>query len=185
MVAFKSPKFTARFKQVEINLSSWEKGLSDALTKGIKKAAIVWLNATVLLVVPIWSGASRATFLKLARAVSFPLTITGIQARSSNNPWAKGPSIGFQQSEGKLNTDRLKDGIATFTYETSLFHLVFNEYNNANENPEAGRLFARLKEPGPYNFQKIGQDAFEDYARSAVALPSPFKSLKFKSLRVG
>lgn len=185
MVAVKSPKFKARFKQIEINMAAWEKRFADVMSREIKRAAIVWLNATVLLIIPVWSGASRATFLKLARAVSFPLTITGIQARSGENLRAQGPSVGFQQSEGKLNLDRLKSGIATFTYETSLFHLVFNEYNNANDNPEAGRLFARLKEPGPYNFQKIGQDAFEDYARDAVVLPSPFKSLKFKSLRVG
>lgn len=179
----KEVKFTGRLFQVEIDRSKWIKRLDAVLEKEIKKAATVWLNATVLLVIPVWSGASRATFLKLARSVGFPLTITGIQARSTDNPRALGPRVGFQQSRGEVS--RVENGRVSFTYHTSLFHLVFNEFNDANSNPVAGRLFARLKEPGPYNFQEIGKDAFEDYARTAIELPSPWRGLKRRTLRVG
>jgi len=180
----KEIKWIANFKSIEIDEEKWKQRLIDRLTKQVKRAAIVWLNATVLLTIPVWSGASRATFLKLARSVSFPLTITGIQARSSENSRALGPSIGFQQSEGKLDLSEASRGIVNFTYGTSLFHLVFNEFQNANQNPIAGRLFARLKEPGPYNFQKIGQDAFEDFVKDAVELPSPWKALKIRAIKV-
>ncbi len=177
-------KFKVKFKGFTINEDAWRKRLDTLMSKQIERAATVWLNATVLLAIPVWSGASRATFLKLARAVSFPLTITGIKVTRGDNPRALGPSVGFQQSKGKLDKDPRR-GRFTFTYETSLFHLVFNEFNNANQNPVAGGLFAKLKEPGPYNFQRVGRDAFEDYARTAVELPSPWKKLKFKSIRVG
>ena len=177
-------KFKVRFRGFTVNEEAWRKRLNASMSKEIERAATVWLNATVLLAIPVWSGASRATFLKLARAVSFPLTITGIKATRSDNSRALGPSVGFQQSKGKLEKDPRR-GKFTFTYETSLFHLVFNEFNNANQNPVAGGLFAKLKQPGPYNFQKVGRDAFEDYARTAVELPSPWKKLKFKSIRVG
>lgn len=181
----KNVKFKVRYKSPSIDRAKWDKLLIDRLTKVVKKGAIVWLNATVLLAIPVWSGASRATFLKLARSVGFPLTITGIRARSSDNKRALGPSVGFQQSEGSLNLDRAKQGIVTFTYGTSLFHLVFNEFQNANQNPRAGRIFAQLNEPGPYNFQKVGQAAFEDYVQDAFELPSPYRALKFRRLRVG
>ena len=180
----KGARFTAQFKLININEEAWRKRLNALLTKEIKKAAIAWLNATVLLAIPVWSGASRATFLKLARAVSFPLTITGIRALSSKNPKALGPSVGFQQSKGSVSADE-KSGRFTFTYGTTLFHLVFNEFNNANQNPSAGKLFARLRKPGPYNFQKIGEAAFDQYAQTAVKLPSPWNKLRVKSLRVG
>lgn len=180
----KDMKFIVRFRAFTINEDDWRKRLDDKLTREIERAATVWLNATVLLAIPVWSGASRATFLRLARAVSFPLTITGIQATRSDNPRALGPRVGFQQSTGKVDKDP-RAGRFTFTYGTNLFHLVFNEFNNANQSPVAGRLFARLKEPGPYNFQKIGRAAFEDYVRTAIELPSPWRKLKFKSLRAG
>lgn len=181
----KNAKFIVRYKVPIIDRAKWDKRLADRLTKVVKKGAVVWLNATVLLAVPVWSGASRATFLKLARSVGFPLTITGIRAKSSDNKRALGPSVGFQKSEGKLNVDQVKQGIVSFTYGTSLFHLVFNEFQNANQNPKAGRLFARLSQPGPYNFQKIGKAAFEDYVQDAFELPSPWRSLKFRRIRVG
>lgn len=181
-------KFTVRFQAPTINVKAWTTRMDSVLSKQIERAATVWLNATVLLAIPVWSGASRATFLKLAREVSFPLTITGIKAsaRGYISAGKAGPRLGFQQSKGELNRGT-QQGVYTFTYGTSLFHLVFNEYNDANANPKAGRLFARLHEPGPYNFQEIGKDAFEDYAKDAVELPSPWRKavLKIKRIRVG
>jgi hypothetical protein len=174
-------KFTVRFKAPSLNTAAYIVQLDKVLSHDIDRAATVWLNSTVLLAIPVWSGASRGTFLKLAREVNFPLTITGM------SPSAKGgPRLGFQQSKGEVSRGS-SPGLYTFTYGTTLFRLVFNEYNDANANPEAGRLFAKLKEPGPYNFQKMGQDAFEEYVKSSVELPSPWRKavLKIKRIRVG
>lgn len=180
-------KIQCRFKAFQINVDTYKRRLDKLLSKHIEKAAATWLNATVLLLIPVWSGASRATFLKLAREVNFPLTITGIKANPdliSSQPDRWGPRAGFQHSKGSVTKDA-SIGLFTFTYGTDLFHLVFNEEQNANANPAAGRLFAKLKEPGPYNFQEIGADAFDDYARTQIVMPSPWGSLKTTQIRVG
>ena len=181
-------KFRIRLQQPIIQQAEYLQRLDAYLSKHLKKAAQTWLNATVLLAVPVWSGASHATFLKLARAVNHPLTITGIKA-SAKRGIAKGtdgPRLGFQKSKGEVSLGE-RPGLYTFTYETDLFRLVFNELNNANENKEAGRVFSALRNPGPYGFQKIGEAAFKDYADYAVELPSPWRKtiLKIKRLRVG
>jgi len=154
------------------------------LTTQLKKAATVWLNATVLLAIPVWSGASRGTFLKLAREINFPLTITGIKASAKGQiaSGKGGPRLGFQKSTGEVSLGK-SAGVYTFSYGTSLFRLVFNEYQDGNANKAAGGVYSSLKEPGPYNFQKIGQDAFEDFTRDAVELPSPWRSTVLKITR--
>ncbi len=180
-------KVTCRFKGIQINTDTYKRRLDVLLSKHIEKAAATWLNATVLLLIPVWSGASRATFLKLARAVNFPLTITGIRANPDligNQPDRWGPRAGFQRSQGSVTKDP-SIGLFTFTYGTDLFHLVFNEHNNANSSPAAGKLFSRLLEPGPYNFQEIGADAFRDYGQTQVVMPSPWGALKTTQIRVG
>jgi hypothetical protein len=179
-------RFTVNFKAPTIDTVKWLARLDTRLSKEIERAAVVWLNATVLLAIPVWSGASRATFIKLARQVSFPLTITGIKSSADNFIAAgvAGPRLGFQQSRGEVKKGT-PQGVYTFTYGTTLFHLVFNEYQDANQNKAAGRVFAELLEPGPYNFQEIGKDAFEDYVKDAVELPSPWRTIKTKSIRVG
>lgn len=175
-------KFTGKLRQVVIDKAKWESRLNAILEREIKRAATVWLNTAVLLVIPVWSGASHATFLKLARAVGAPLSITGIKVTNSENSRAVGPRIGFQQSEGKVSS--VSNGKVSFTYGTTLFHLVFNEFNDANQDPVAGRLFSRLIEPGPYNFQEAGRSAFEGYARTAIELPSPWRHVKTPILRI-
>jgi hypothetical protein len=151
----------------------------------VKRAATAWLNAVVISVIPIWSGASRATFSKLASAVGQPLSLGGISSNSaliSSQPRRWGPRAGYSQSEGFITTERAR---FTFTYQTTLFHLVFNEEFDGNANPAAGRVFSRLKQPGPYGFRAIGQDAFREFAKT-VRLPDPWiVARKTKSIRRG
>jgi len=176
--------FKVRFKSIQINEAEYNLKLHDYLTTQLKRSATVWLNATVLLAIPVWSGASHGTFLKLANAVGFPLTITGIKEQGKRR--GGGVRLGMQRSKGEVSAGKQK-GQYSFKYETDLFHLVFNEFKNANENPKAGGLFSRLLEPGPYGFQEIGKNAFEDYVQNETELPSPWTKarLKIKSIRVG
>lgn len=177
-------RFKVRFNAPIISFPTWRAKLETRLGEQIERAGVAWLNATVLQIIPIWSGASRATFLKLARAVSFPLTITGIKdsAKGTIAAGKGGIRLGFQQSKGEVTKGKR---LFTFTYGTTLFHLVFNEFNDANASPKAGRLFHRLLEPGPYNFQEVGRDAFEEYTRSNVKLPSPWQALKITRIQEG
>jgi hypothetical protein len=176
-------KFKVRFKSVLINQREYELKLDDYLRKELKRAGTVWLNATVLLAIPVWSGASHGTFLKLARELNFPLAISNVTENGKRR--GGGVRYGFNKSKGEVSLGK-KRGQYTFKYETDLFHLVFNESQNANQNPAAGRLFSKLIEPGPYNFQKIGQAAFEDFSQ-LIELPSPWTKarLKIRSIRVG
>lgn len=179
----KNPKFTARFKEIRIDYQKWEKLLAAMLIDEIHLAGIAWLNATALSVIPVWSGASKATFLKLARSIGFAISINPIV--TPDGKYALGESVGFAKSEGEVDTKNVKSGIVTFKYSTTLEHLIFNEYNNANTNRKAGRVFSNLKTPGPYHFQEKGTEAFREYTKTVMGLPSPWKTLKFKAIRVG
>lgn len=181
-------KFRIRLQTATIEMDQYLLRMDKILTKHLNRAAQTWLNATVLLAIPVWSGASHATFLKLARAVNHPLTITGIKktAKKGIARGTDGPRLGFQKSKGEVSLGQTP-GLYTFTYETDLFRLVFNEFNNANENKEAGRVFSALRNPGPYGFQAVGKAAFLDYTDNAVELPSPWRKtiLKIRRIRVG
>jgi hypothetical protein len=167
-------KFSGTFRSPSIDLSAYLDRLHSHLTETIQAATREWLHATVT-EIPVWSAASVATFLKLAAAVSFPLgasPITGAPNRVA---------LGTSQSVGALTTDKGNQRY-TFEYSTTLAHLIYNEFNNANISPDRA-LFAQLHEPGPYSFQAKGADAF-DRAAGQVTLPNPFDFLVVRETKV-
>jgi len=170
-------RFKLQATKFSIDLARWKNKMDEDLTDDLEKAAGAWINSIVFSVVPVWSGASVATFLKLAREVNHPLEVRGIRTK-----FGGGVSLGLSRSKGETTKNK-NLGLYTFTYRTNLFHLVFNEQFNANDNPKAGRLFARLRKPGPYNFREIGKEAFESYSKE-VELPSPWKTLKRTKITV-
>lgn len=144
-------KFSAIYQVPKINLTAYKRILNDNFSKAIADAARVWLQATTV-EIPVWSGASLATFAKLASDAGFSLG--GI------TPVFNAPSrigLGLSASQGALEGDNSKS-IFKFTYATSLRHLIYNEFNNANASPDS-TLFGTLKNPGPYRFQQKGQAA--------------------------
>ncbi len=167
-------KFSGTLATPQLNLSAYMNALHQHLTDAIQNAAREWLHATVV-EVPVWSGASVATFLKLAAAVAFPLGASPIVGVMSRVALGQGSSI------GELNLDKAA-GKYTFTYGTSLAHLIYNEFNNANTTPDA-TLFAHLHQPGPYNFQAKGKDAF-DRAAGRVTLPAVADFITAKVVKV-
>jgi hypothetical protein len=168
-------KFTAQFSIPRIDVMGYRKALDRHMSEQIAQALTVWLEA-VLAEIPVWSGASRATFVKLAQQIGYNLPV----APAAGN-WAHGlfssrvdrTWMGEAQSEGKLTTD-VNTGEYTFTYTTTLPWLIWNEYHNANVDPDPS-LFYRLLEPGPYNFQVKGARAFLQFAANVDLLPvKPF-----------
>jgi len=139
----------------------------------IAMAAFAWLAATVD-EIPQWSGASAATFTHLANEVGYPISIT--QAPLAPNR----EGLGRRSSKGEV---RITEGRATFTYSTTLAHLIFNEFNNANVVRDPN-VFSRLLKPGPYQFQAKGKAAFLRVA-ATVRLPNPFHFLKVTKIKVG
>lgn len=150
-------KFNAELSISRLNLEAYRKILHQYMLEAISQAISVWLDA-VLMEIPVWSGASRATFAKLAQVISYNIPIAPVVASRVG--------VGMGESAGGLETDR---GQYVFHYSTSLPWLIWNEYNNANVNPDPS-LFYRVIKEGPYNFQMKGSLAFLRFA-STVDLP--------------
>jgi hypothetical protein len=165
-------KFKGTLRSLRIDMSAYKKALHEQLSEDIAQGAFLWLNA-VLSQIPVWSGASHATFLRLSREVGYNLAIQpGVVSRIS---------YGQRHGDGEVTADPTK-GQYSFNYETTLKHLVYNEFNDANVIPDPA-LFSRLLRPGPYGFQAAGQKVFEEFART-VRLPNPWNSLKVKTHQI-
>jgi len=132
----------ARLERPRFNLSAYRRALDREITEILARSAFEYIVAAVEQI-PVWSGASRATFTQLASIVSAPLSISPVVS--------SGVSRGASQGSGGLN---VRNGLGSFIYETTLPHLVFNESNDGNTTRGPGQ-FGRLLTPGPYNFQEV------------------------------
>lgn len=166
-------KWKCRFELPKFDMAKYRRNLKDVLVDALAQGAFEWLNAA-LAEIPVWSGASQATFLHLSRDIGYPLMI------SPSGPDRTG--MGRRQSVGNFDATKADSGIAFFNYETRLAHLIYNEYNNANVVPDP-TLFHRLIKPGPYGFQQRATEAFERVV-SGMELPDPRQFIKVKILRV-
>lgn len=167
-------RITATLQVPRINLPQYKKRLGEDMTAALTEAAFDWIQATTAQI-PVWSGASHATFLHLSRSIGFQLSIS---------PASRAPrrvNYGLQNSDGSFTVD-VNAGRFQFDYSTTLKHLIYNEYNNANLDPDPG-LLSRLLNPGPYQFQNAGREAFLRSIRGA-ALPDPRPFIKVKIKRV-
>ncbi len=158
-------KMTCNFQLMKLNVGNYKKALNTEMLQKLKEAVSVWVQAAIT-VIPVWSGASHGTFLKLASKIGMTFSISG----GGGLPGMTGPVYGDARSQGRLTT---WGGAFIAEYSTTLWHLIYNEYNNANANPEEGHLFARLIQPGPYAFQEKANAAFSEYITS-VRMPSPW-----------
>ena len=143
-------KFTGTLVAPRIDLAKYRKALDKHLRETIAQALMEWLEATVLAEVPVWSGASRATFLQLARNIEYNIPIFPVAPSRVGR--------GMSESNGSLETDEAK-GRYVFKYQTTLPWLIINEYFDATQ------WGFHLKKPGPYDFQSKGQAAFQQVRR--------------------
>lgn len=104
-----------------------------------------------------------ATFQPLASKIGMTLAISPTVKRGGLN-------MGLNNATGEFIADADK-GKFEFTYSTTLAHLIYNEFNNANISPDPG-LYSQLINPGPYRFQEKGLEAFQRVAADA-RLPEP------------
>jgi hypothetical protein len=167
-------KITARFEMPRLDVVAYRKALAEELSVLITQAAFEWVLAATA-EIPVWSGASHATFLHLTRVLGYQLAIN----EAGNAP--RRVNYGLSNSSGSLDIDP-GAGQFSFSYETDLKHLVYNEYNNANLSPDPG-LFSRLKQPGPYHFQDKARAAYVR-ATAGLALPDLRRFIKVKIKQV-
>lgn len=144
-------KFKPSYRQPRLDLTGYRKALDKAMRELISLGLASWLEAVVA-EVPVWSGASRATFVKIAGTIGWPVPVSGGTAPTDRT------GIGAAASKGELILD-IQSGLYAFVYGTTLPWLIWNEYHNANIDPDP-TLFGKLRKPGPYNFQVKGQAAF-------------------------
>lgn len=154
-------KITASFVAPRVDFVKFLQDLQEVLGDALSKAAFEWLEATTA-EIPTWSGASLATFQPLASQVGLSLSISPVTKSRID--------VGLASATGSFETDAAS-GKFTFTYGTTLAHLIYNEFNNANISPDPS-LFSSLKQPGPYRFQEKGREAF-NRSVSRVRLPKP------------
>lgn len=150
-------KLTVQLQAPILDISGYKAALDRELGQAIRDAARTYLE-TVLAIIPIWSGASVGTFTDLAAAIQYPLSITPAPGISSRI------ALGASQGDGTLRNDGR--GRHEFSYSTTLPHLVYNEYNNANQSPDSG-LFSQLINPGPYFFQAQAESVVTAELRAA------------------
>lgn len=155
-------RFKFNYTDVQFNMSKWTKLLDKQLTEQLKICGQFWVEAAISKI-PLWRGASRGTFLKLANKIGYQMSVAGPTV-----------SKGIANSSGTIAT---WGGAYTLIYSTHLLHLVYNEYNNANA------IGFHLKQPGPYNFQVDASQAFIDAAKM-TQMPSFRPATKYIKRKV-
>lgn len=161
-------RITRTLKPLNFDLNAYKRTLEIELKEALARSAFQWL-VTATGLIPVWSGASHGTFADLAQAIGFVQSI----APASTAPGDQS-ALGKAVSDGNFVAD-ITSGLFYFSYSTELPHLVYNEYNNANQSPDP-TLRHRLLNPGPYNFQIAAREAYEKEIRSFVP-PNPFTYL--------
>jgi hypothetical protein len=159
-------KATFEYSLVKFSVAAYTKALNKEMTQFLKEAVGVWISAAVS-VIPVWMGASHATFIKLAGKIGQTFNLGG----RTPIPGFFGPADGQAASRGSLT---VWNGVYVAEYSTTLWHLIYNEYNDGNLDKVAARVKSHLKQPGPYGFQEKANAAFKAYTDSQVRMPSPW-----------
>lgn len=159
-------RFKATFKLPTLNLRTWNLEVQTRMSSALERGVIAWLGAATA-PIPVWSGASLGTFRPLAQRVNFVLSIAPTRLGSQKG---LGAAAGESQSTGRFFGDA-KKGQFFAEYSTKLEHLIFNEFADANQGGDP-KVFSRLRNPGPYNFQVAGVRAFQQEI-SGLRIPLP------------
>lgn len=163
-------KWIPNLKTFRLNRSSYDRAALAAMREFNKRAGKAWIRAAVdQTPIPTWSGASRATFQKLARELGTSVPIGPIIAPRSR------VALGRSVSSGSGVVEEVRGGspkYVGFTYETDLRYLEYNEYNRATKGPPP-QPYSNAVRFTPYRFQQRAQGAWQVEA-SKARLPNPF-----------
>jgi hypothetical protein len=160
-------KFTTEFYSITLDLVAYNKALLTALHNLNERAGQAWIHAAVNKTpIPTWSGASRATFQKLATELGTSVPIGPLRTKSR-------VSLGTSTSSGSGVVEKKQLPYVGFVYSTNLRYLAYNEYNAAKAGiPPAP--FSNNVRFTPYNFQDRAEAAWKRIAEKAT-LPDPLR----------
>jgi hypothetical protein len=160
-------KFKTEFYSITLDLAAYNKALLSALHNLNERAGQAWIHAAVNMTpIPTWSGASRATFQKLAAELGTSVPIGPLRTKSR-------VSLGKSTSSGSGVVEFKATSYVGFVYKTNLRYLAYNEYNTAKAGiPPAP--FSNNVRFTPYNFQDRAAAAWQKIAEKAT-LPDPYR----------
>lgn len=130
--------------ELELDVNGAKKSLDKEFEEILMDAARAWVRE-VASIVPNWSGMSRASLQPIADLVDYPLFAGPVPG--APNRVSQGRAEGYAEL-------RIKGGQFHFYWESSVFHYVFNENNNANN------YGFHLRNPGPYHSVRRANKAF-------------------------
>jgi len=171
-------QWKADFKIAWIDMVAYNKVMLNTLHNINERAGRAWIDTAVNKTpIPTWSGASRATFQKLANELGTSVPIGPIKSRKNR------VSLGHSTSTGSGIFEDTPGGIPNevgFVYQTSLRYLAYNEYNVATKGSPP-QPFSNCVRFTPYNFQVRAQAAWKIEAAKAK-LPNPYNYLRVRSI---
>jgi hypothetical protein len=136
----------------------------DAYVKNaIEEGARLWIRAAME-IIPVWSGASRATLQSLASAVDEHIEID-VRHDAPDR-------IAMGRLHGHGGVDTTGPGSWRFTYSTTLYHTMINETQRVA--PGTHGLRGALLKPTPWHFREAGNKVVQAY----------FKTLEIPLLRL-
>lgn len=166
-------RLEADLKIMIFDHAGYDRVLLNALRNLNERAGKAWIKAAVDgAPIPTWSGASRATFQKLASELGTSVPIGPIRARKNRVALGRATSAGSGVVE--------EPGFVGFKYETDLRYLRYNEYNRAVAGLPPQPYSDNVKFT-PYNFQSRAQAAWLAEAKKAK-LPNPYRYLRTRTL---
>lgn len=167
--------FKYNFYSLNLNLPAYTRALLNTLRTYNERAGQAWIDAAVNRTpIPTWSGASRATFQKLAAELGTTVPIGPIRSQRDRT------SLGKSSSAGSGVIEDPRSGYVGFIYETNLQYLAYNEYNQA----VAGlppQPFSNNVRFTPYNFRSRAHAAWLGVAQTAK-LPNPYQYIKMRKV---
>jgi hypothetical protein len=165
-------KFKAEFYTMHIDMGVYGKAMLKALREYNERAGQAWIHTAVNKTpIPTWSGASRATFQKLAAELGTSVPIGPLRTKSRVS-LGKSTSGGSKVIENK--------SYVGFQYSTSLRYLAYNEYNAAKAGTPPAPFSNNVRFT-PYGFQDRARSAWEGVAKTAK-LPNPYRYLNKRKL---
>lgn len=139
------PKFTGSIGLANYNAKAARRALDKELTEILIEGTRAWVR-TVAAIIPNWSGESRASLIKIADKVGVPIFVT--VAKDAPDRRAQG------ETKGRGDFEITGRGVYNFFWESNVFHLAYNEFNDAT------LVGFHLKNPGPYHSQRQAKEAF-------------------------
>lgn len=113
------PTLKADVRYPVVDIPRAKKRINDTMTKFTFDVLKEWVNE-VTDVIPVWSGASRASFLKLANQVQFQITIEPLIVA----PIGSRIPLGYQTSMGVIIADaRGSAGLYGWDWESTLDYI--------------------------------------------------------------